>query len=46
MDYTDLYLRQLFTTLGQISASVLSVTVVVPVLSYYKRSLYALGKDD
>lgn len=46
MNYTDLYLQQLFTTLGQISAGILSITVAVPVLSYYKQSMLNLFKED
>lgn len=33
----DTYMTQLFTTLGQISAVVLSTTVVVPMYNFYTR---------
>ena len=37
-DYFETYLNQLFVTLGQLSAVVISATVVVPVYTYYTKS--------
>lgn len=37
MNYTDLFLMQFFTTLGSISAGILSLTIVVPVATYYRN---------
>jgi hypothetical protein len=34
--YTDVYLRQFFSTLGQLSAVCVSSAVVVPMWNYYK----------
>jgi hypothetical protein len=39
------YYTQLFQTLGQISAVILSGTVAVPVVTYYSRSLRQLYYD-
>lgn len=36
-NYFDIYMNQLFVTLGQLSAVVISSTVVVPVYMYYSR---------
>jgi hypothetical protein len=36
-DYTNLYLTQLFKTLGQLSAALLTTTLAVPVYSFYSR---------
>ncbi len=33
--YIDIYLTQLFITLGQLTAAILSSTIAVPVYSYY-----------
>ena len=46
MDYTDLYLKSLFTTLGQLSAGILSLTVAIPVTSYYQRTIKSFFKND
>lgn len=35
--YFDVYMTQLFTTLGQLSAVVLSGTLAVPLYSYYSK---------
>ena len=37
--YFDIYLNQLFTTLGQLTAILVSSTVFVPVYTYYSRRL-------
>lgn len=37
--YFDIYFNQLFTTLGQLTAILVSSTVVVPVYTYYSRQL-------
>ena len=37
--WSNLYFTQLFTTLGQLSALLISSTVAVPVVSYYSRRL-------
>jgi hypothetical protein len=42
--WSDLYFTQLFTTLGQLSAVLISTTVAVPVVSYYSKRL-GLFKD-
>lgn len=46
MDYTDLYFTHLFMTLGQLSAFVISTSVAVPVLTYYKTSIKNLFNED
>lgn len=51
--YTDVYLRQFFSTLGQLSAVCVSSAVVVPMWNYYKlngvsvfsRMRYALANE-
>ena len=50
-DYFEIYLNQLFVTLGQLSAAVISTGVVVPIYSYYtkvnvKKLLNKIVKDD
>lgn len=46
IDLQTVFLTQLFTTLGQLTAGLVSVTVAVPVLSYYstgfKQFVYGL----
>jgi hypothetical protein len=37
----DIYLTQFFTTLGQVSAVVVSTTFVVPIYQYYSQSVSA-----
>lgn len=37
--YFDIYFNQLFTTLGQITAVLVSSSVAVPVYTYYSRQL-------
>lgn len=37
--WSNLYFTQLFTTLGQLSAVLISSTVAIPVVSYYSRRL-------
>lgn len=37
--WSDVYFTNLFTTLGQLSAVLISGTVAVPMLSYYSKSL-------
>lgn len=37
--WSDIYFTQLFTTLGQLTAVVLSGTVAVPMISYYSKNL-------
>ena len=37
--WSNLYFTNLFTTLGQLSAVLLSGSVAVPMASYYSRSL-------
>jgi hypothetical protein len=37
--YFDIYLNQLFTTLGQLTAVLVSSSVAVPVYSYYSRRI-------
>jgi hypothetical protein len=37
--WSNLYFTQLFTTLGQLSAVLISTTVAVPVVSYYSKRL-------
>jgi hypothetical protein len=37
--YFDIYLNQLFTTLGQITAALVSSTVIVPVYTYYSKQV-------
>jgi hypothetical protein len=37
--YFDIYLNQLFTTLGQLTAVLVSSSVAVPVYTYYSRRL-------
>ena len=37
--WSEIYFTQLFTTLGQLSAVLISGTVAVPVVSYYSRSI-------
>ena len=44
--YFDTYMTQLFTTLGQISAVVLSTTVVVPVYNYYSQRYQLSSKKQ
>lgn len=34
-DLQSIFLTQLFTTLGQLTAGLVSATVAIPVLSYY-----------
>jgi hypothetical protein len=46
MDYTDLYLKSLFTTLGQLSAGILSLTLAVPVATYYQKTIKSFFKND
>lgn len=36
-EYVNLYLTQLFKTLGQLSAALLTTTLAVPVYSFYSR---------
>lgn len=36
-DYFNLYMTQLFQTLGQLSAALLTTTLAVPVYSFYTR---------
>jgi hypothetical protein len=36
-EYMNLYLTQLFKTLGQLSAALLTTTLAVPVYSFYSR---------
>jgi len=46
-DWTQIYFTQLLTTLGQLSAVILSGAIAVPVASYYSNSLRNfLGKTD
>ena len=50
-NYFETYLNQLFVTLGQLSAVVISTTVVVPVYTYYmktsiKKELSRIVKDN
>lgn len=35
--YFDIYLNQLFITLGQLTGVLVSSTIVVPVYTYYSR---------
>jgi hypothetical protein len=37
--WSDIYFTHLFTTLGQISAVLISGTVAVPMVSYYSKGL-------
>jgi hypothetical protein len=37
--WSEIYFTQLFTTLGQLSAVLISGTVAVPVVSYYSKSI-------
>lgn len=37
--WSEIYFTHLFTTLGQLSAVLISGTVAVPMLSYYSKSL-------
>lgn len=37
--YFDIYLNQLFTTLGQLTAVLVSSSVAVPVYTYYSRRI-------
>lgn len=37
--YFDIYLNQLFTTLGQLTAVLVSTSVAVPVYTFYSRRL-------
>lgn len=37
--YFDIYLNQLFTTLGQLTAVLVSTSVAVPVYIFYSRRL-------
>lgn len=41
-DYTNIYLTQFFTTLGQVSAVVVSTSVVVPMWNFYNMSHSAM----
>lgn len=38
--YFDIYMNQLFTTLGQLSAVIISGAVAVPVASYYGKDIF------
>lgn len=40
--YFDIYMNQLFTTLGQLTAVLVSGAVAVPMVSYYNRSGFKL----
>jgi hypothetical protein len=44
--WSDLYFTQLFTTLGQLSAVLISTTVAVPVVSYYSKRLGLFKKRN
>lgn len=46
--WSSLYFTNLFTTLGQLTAVVISGTVAVPVVSYYSKSLktWVFNKSD
>ena len=44
--YFDIYLNQLFTTLGQITAALVSSTVIVPVYTYYSRQIFKIKESD
>lgn len=37
--YSDIYLTHVFTTLGQLTAVVLSGTIAVPMYTFYSRRL-------
>lgn len=37
--WSDIYFTHLFTTLGQLSAVLISGTVAVPMVSYYSKNL-------
>ena len=37
--WLNIYFTQLFTTLGQVTAVILSSSVAVPVFNYYTRNL-------
>jgi len=37
--WSDIYFTHLFTTLGQLSAVLISGTIAVPMVSYYSKSL-------
>lgn len=39
ISYFDIYINQLFSTLGQLTAILVSSTVVVPMYTYYSRRL-------
>lgn len=43
--WSDIYFTQLFTTLGQLSAVLLSGTVAVPMVSYYTRNFKFFKTD-
>jgi hypothetical protein len=36
--WSDIYFTQLFTTLGQLSAVLLSTSVAIPMFSYYNKT--------
>lgn len=44
--WSEIYFTQLFTTLGQLSALLISGTVAVPVVSYYSKGLMKYFKTE
>jgi hypothetical protein len=44
--WSEIYFTQLFTTLGQLSAVLISGTVAVPVVSYYSKGLMKYFKTE
>lgn len=44
--YFDIYLNQLFSVLGQLTAVLVSSTVIIPVYGYYSRQFVRNGFND
>lgn len=44
--WSEIYFTHLFTTLGQLSAVLISGTVAVPVVSYYSKGLMKYFKNE
>lgn len=45
-DFLELYLSQFFTSLGQLSAMLVSATVAAPMYSYYMRRNVQVSADE
>lgn len=46
-DWTQVFLTQFVNTLGQLTALLVSGSVVVPVMTYYSKGFRSfVGKDD